>query len=100
MSVLSRQEIKRRLRLKVRHSESLVITPLLRPDFDIDSVDLRLGCYFLLPGASHQEPYVCPDGSSSRFFGERVHVPLGDYLVVPAHQTVLGATLEFIKLPC
>jgi dCTP deaminase len=29
----------------------------------------------------------------------RVHVPLGDYLVVPAHHTVLGATLEFIKLP-
>ncbi len=29
----------------------------------------------------------------------RVHVPLGDYLVIPAHHTVLGATLEFIKLP-
>ena len=29
----------------------------------------------------------------------RVHVPLGDYLVVPPHHTVLGATLEFIKLP-
>jgi dCTP deaminase len=24
---------------------------------------------------------------------------MGDYLVVPAHHTVLGATLEFIKLP-
>jgi dCTP deaminase len=29
----------------------------------------------------------------------RVHVPLGDYLVIPPHHTVLGATLEFIKLP-
>jgi len=28
-----------------------------------------------------------------------VHVPLGEYLVIPAHETVLGATLEFIKLP-
>jgi dCTP deaminase len=28
-----------------------------------------------------------------------MHVPLGQFLVVPAHQTVLGATLEFIKLP-
>lgn len=27
-------------------------------------------------------------------------MPLGRYLVVPAHQTVLGSTLEFIKLPC
>jgi dCTP deaminase len=26
-------------------------------------------------------------------------VPLGSYLVVPAHETVLGSTLEFIKLP-
>lgn len=26
-------------------------------------------------------------------------MPLGDFLVVPAHQTILGATLEFIKLP-
>jgi dCTP deaminase len=26
-------------------------------------------------------------------------VPLGSYFVVPAHETVLGATLEFIKLP-
>ncbi len=29
----------------------------------------------------------------------RVHIPIGQHLVVPAHQTVLGATLEFIKLP-
>src|SRR5260370_13914620 len=29
----------------------------------------------------------------------RVRVPLGDYLVTPPHHTVLGATLEFIKLP-
>jgi dCTP deaminase len=29
----------------------------------------------------------------------RVHVPTDGFIVVPAHQTVLGATLEFIKLP-
>jgi len=29
----------------------------------------------------------------------RVHVPIGQFLVVPAHQTILGGTLEFIKLP-
>jgi dCTP deaminase len=28
-----------------------------------------------------------------------VHVPNGGSLVLPAHQTVLGVTLEFIKLP-
>lgn len=29
----------------------------------------------------------------------RLHTPLGAYFVLPAHQTVLGATLEYIKLP-
>jgi dCTP deaminase len=28
-----------------------------------------------------------------------VHIPFGNDLVLPAHQTVLGVTLEFIKLP-
>jgi deoxycytidine triphosphate deaminase len=29
----------------------------------------------------------------------RLNAPLGSYFVLPAHQTVLGATLEFVKLP-
>src|SRR5205085_11761391 len=37
--------------------------------------------------------------NSSRHSHLKVHKPLGSYLVVPPHQTVLGATLEFIKLP-
>ena len=79
---------------------SLVITPLLRPDdaFDEDSVDLRLGCYFLLPRSS-QQPYFAPDRNAATSLHTKVHIPLGEYLVVPAHQTILGATLEFIKLP-
>ena len=65
---------------------------------DADSLDLRLGCHFLLPKVL-PEPYFCPDETSATSLHTRVHVPLGRYLVVPAHQTVLGATLEFIKLP-
>jgi dCTP deaminase len=78
----------------------LVITPLLDKDniFDDDSVDLRLGCYFLLPKTLDQ-PFFSPDQNSSTALHVKVHVPLGHYLVVPAHQTILGATLEFIKLP-
>jgi dCTP deaminase len=80
--------------------EGLVITPLLDRDniFDDDSVDLRLGCYFLLPKTLDQ-PFFSPDQNSSTALHVKVHVPLGHYLVVPAHQTILGATLEFIKLP-
>lgn len=100
MSVLSKERIFERLRRSVDDPSGLVITPLLNRDaaFDADSVDLRLGCHFLLPKLL-QQPYFSPDQRSSTTLHERVHVPLGKYLVVPAHQTILGATLEFIKLP-
>jgi dCTP deaminase len=97
--VLSRKQIENRLKRDVSDSKSLVITPLLQyaDAFDNDSVDLRLGTHFILPQVP-PEPAVVPSkrGHSSQF---RVHVPLGSYLTVPAHHTVLGATLEFIKLP-
>lgn len=88
-----------RLNLPVGDEKSLVITPRVRPEaFDEDSVDLRLGCYFLLPKRS-QEPYFAPDKHTATSLHVKMHVPLGEYLVIPAHETVLGATLEFIKLP-
>jgi dCTP deaminase len=100
MAVLSKNAISNRLVLDVDDDRSLVVTPLLARGeaFDDDSLDLRLGCYFLLP-RSPGFPFYCPDEHSSFSFHTRVHVPLGDFLVVPAHQTVLGATMEFIKLP-
>ena len=100
MSVLSKERISDRLRKPVDDPGGLVITPLLNRDMalDADSVDLRLGCHFLLPKLL-QQPYFSPDENSSTSLHERVHVPLGRFLVVPAHQTILGATLEFIKLP-
>jgi len=99
MAVLSRGLIERRMKLPVDHPQRLVITPILDPKvaFDADSVDVRLGCHFLLPKS--QQPVYCPDENSSTSLHDHVHVPWGEYLVVPAHQTVLGATLEFIKLP-
>jgi dCTP deaminase len=98
--VLSREQIRKRLSLPVSNPESLVITPLLCEDevFDADSVDLRLGTHFLLPRSLNQA-FFSPDRSSATSLHTRVHVPLGQYLVVPAHHSILGATLEFIKLP-
>jgi dCTP deaminase len=73
---------------------------ILRPDpYDHDSIDLRLGSYFLIP-QSPPAPFLDPtEENSSKHSHLKVHKPLGSYLVIPAHQTVLGATLEFIKLP-
>jgi dCTP deaminase len=101
--VLSKREILERMRKwKTSDPRSLVITPLLYREesdvFDADSVDLRLGCYFLLPKTLDQ-PFFSADRTSATSLHVRVHVPLGEFLVVPAHQTILGATLEFIKLP-
>jgi dCTP deaminase len=99
-AVLSRDEIRQRLNLSIDKPESLIITPLLDIEsFDQDSVDLRLGTHFLMPQVP-PEPYVDMAGH------ERInptylqpHAPLRSYFVLPAHQTVLGATLEFVKLP-
>jgi dCTP deaminase len=98
MSILSNTEIQKRLKLEITNEKSLVITPRPRTNaFDYDSVDLRLGCHFLMPQMPPE-----PRWGSSQIRGHshtRVHVPLGSYFVVPSHETVLGATLEFIKLP-
>jgi len=100
--VLSREEILTRMNYEVTHPKNLVITPLFYDKrdeiFDADSVDLRLGSNFLLPKTLDQ-PFFSPDRTSASSLHVRVHVPLGQFLVVPAHQTILGATLEFIKLP-
>jgi len=98
--ILSSDEMKTRLLLGVDDARSLVITPLVDEDsaFDTDSIDLRLGTHFLFPRVPPRA-YYCPDENSKDSFHMPVHVPLGDYLVIPPHHTVLGATLEFIKLP-
>lgn len=99
--VFARKEIETRLGFAADDPKGLVITPLLdrKKAIDADSVDLRLGTCFLLP-RSLPEPYFSPDEDTATSLHVKVHIPLGRYLVVPAHQTVLGSTLEFIKLPC
>jgi dCTP deaminase len=100
MAVISVKEIKRRLDLDVTENESLVITPLVKREeaLSADSVDLTLGTHFLLPQVPPL-PFATLDRSELHSGQFRVHVPLGKYLVLPAHQTALGATLEYIKLP-
>lgn len=104
MGVLCKEEIGERLNLMVDDERQLVITPLLNREAifklgsDVDSIDLRLGNSFLLPRVPPL-PYTFPSPDSSTQSHMRMQVPYGKYLVLPAHQTVLGATLEFIKLP-
>ena len=98
MSVLSGNAIRERLAREINDPKCFVVTPFQDLALDADSLDLRLGSHFLFPQIPakpaidlHRRP-----APSSEF---NVHVPQGKKLVLPAHQTVLGATLEFIKLP-
>lgn len=81
--------------------DRLVITPLLDAEqIGPGSVDLRLGTEFIETERRIEaviDPYTDPSPSSA---GEVVHfVPLGHHLVLHPGQFILGATLEFIRLP-
>lgn len=65
---------------------------------DSDSLDLRLGSCFFVPRA-HRSPCFIPGLTKAEYLYSEQYVPYGSFLVVPAHHTVLGSTLEYIKLP-
>jgi dCTP deaminase len=92
--------MKLRMRLPISDPHSFVVTPLVDVDkaYDEDALDLRLGSHFLLP-QQPPLPFNEPNSKSGYSGHQRIHIPLGSSLVVPAHQTVLGSTLEFIKVP-
>lgn len=98
--VLTKDDIIERLQEPVKELRSLVITPL--PDeqdgFDRDSIDLRLGSHFFVP-RSYRSPCFIPGLTSPHHLYQEQYIPMGSFLVLPAHNTVLGATLEYIKLP-
>jgi dCTP deaminase len=104
VAVVHKSELLKRLNLDVSKKDSLVITPLLQrttifeDTANMDAIDVRLGTHFLLPQVP-PAPFYYPSRNLSRRSHVQVNVPLGRYLVVPAHQTVLGATLEFLKMP-
>lgn len=99
MGVLSHGAILKRLERVPSEKGSVVITPIPSDsDWSDDSVNLRLGSHFLLP-QSPPPPFIAMDESFNELAQARVHVPWGRYLVLPPHHTVLGSTLEFIKLP-
>jgi dCTP deaminase len=100
--VLTADDIERRLQLALDEPQSLVITPTPpkgpKGDRDKDAVDLRLGSCFFVP-RGHRSPCFIPGMSKTLHLYTEQYVPFGSYLVLPAHHTVLGSTLEYIKLP-
>lgn len=108
MTVLTRNQIRHRLRLPPKDPAGLVITPLEHDQgtgepkgIDQDSVDLRLGGRFLLPRAHHTECLSFPKEKPENYYKavEAVEIPFNRAIIIPAHGTVLGSTLEYLKLP-
>lgn len=97
MPVISRPSIRDRLKLPITDPKSFVVTPFSDEALDPDSLDLRLGSHFLFPRIPAQAAVDIGKRTASNELS--VHVPNGGSLILPAHQTVLGVTLEFIKLP-
>lgn len=98
--ILGKAKLIERLGRRADDKKSLVITPLVAPVDSIseDAIDLRLGTNFILCRSDRLAANV-PGHAQGRQFQRPVHVPLGRYLVLPGHQTVLASTLEYMKLP-
>lgn len=102
MTLLHREDLKAALE-QPELNRRLVVTPLLAPRRQVGpaSIDLRLGTRFLFlrrvldsgidPG---KKPQAAMEQSQ-----ERSRVPLGKSLWLHPGQFVLGATLEFIRMP-
>lgn len=83
----------------------IVVTPFDPKGLDTDSLDLRLGTRFVLsrPHSIASMDFGGPITKEKKLdvikSQELVHIPKGKPIVIPPHGTVLGVTLEFIKLP-
>jgi dCTP deaminase len=104
MSVLNGSEIRERL-ARSEPNERLVVSPILglkeQLRDDQASLDVRLGFQFALMVPSlidAVDEFEAGAPSLSTLYTTR-HVPFGDRIVIHPHQFILGATLEYIRLP-
>jgi dCTP deaminase len=84
----------------------LSISPILEPRIQISSrnasVDLRLGCTFIVPNRAQ---LICLDPHDKQYeenkirYMDKVYVHIGDYFVLHPRQFALGITLEWIHMP-
>ncbi|MCP5108421.1 MAG: dCTP deaminase [bacterium] len=82
---------------------ALTVIPSIYPkaQYGNNSVDLRLGSYFLIHKPSkytHISPYP-EDAVSIDNFYEELYVPPGGEFILHPHQFILATSLEFVSLP-
>jgi dCTP deaminase len=102
--LLSRKEIKRRLKAK-NSTERIIISPLLDPSLQVQQggIDLRLGVVFVTTRQNRAAALDPVALSRSRApleaYHDTVHIPLGQPFVLHPGEMVLGSTLEYVVLP-
>ena len=105
ISVPSKQEILRRMKLPYDEPEKLVITPLISErQLEDGSIDLRLGTEFVVAKRSKYADLDALDehktlDSKIVEYQEKIHIKIGNSLVLHPTQFVLGSTFEYLKLP-
>lgn len=103
MSILSSQEIRRRIYDEEDENKILVVTPLLSPDDQIQkgssSIDVRLGTHFLVQRRTNVTS-IEPGKKTGRLPSvTRIDIPFGGEFVLHPNQFALGCTLEYFKMP-
>jgi len=111
--VLSGREIRERL-LCTEGPRRLYVTPLLDAEEQLDAaagaIDVRLGTTFIVgqrSGLTAIDPLrlgapgvpEAPHDAAFQRSYDSTYVPVGQPFVLHPHQYVLGATLEYVKLP-
>jgi len=98
MTILTHEQIKRRIR-----TDQIVFSPLVSwAQIGESTADFRLGTYFIVfrtegrPSLDIREEGAT---SSQLDFQRKVHVGIGQRLVIAPGMLVLGSTLEFVGMP-
>jgi dCTP deaminase len=102
MAILLREHLADAMRRPVLQ-ERLIVIPLLDAEqVSFGSIDLRLGTEFLEVQRRREAALNPLDETASQLAAvnhESVFVPLGEHVVLHPGQFILGATLEFLRLP-
>ena len=105
MSVLNRTQIKTRMLHESIPNKRITVTPLLDMEGQLggNSLDVRLGCYFIThrrANITSVDPQQDTPEQRRVEIHEDTYVPVGEYFVLHPRQFAVGATLEYVALPC
>jgi dCTP deaminase len=102
MTLLRKEALLEAISHKTPSSKRLFVSPLLdEKQIGPASIDLRLGSEFFLLQRSHDaglDPSKATQEKVDQLY-ERVKLPLGEKLWLHPGQFVLGATLEYLRVP-